>query len=247
MSAVADRAPKGDWPNEMPRRDRGEAETPMADPLNQPVATRKPLNSNQKVGHTRCGAAKKNGIPCGLPAGYRTEHPGFGHCYFHYGETDAGRKSAAIERAAGLVIFYGKPIDTNPIEALLDEVSRTAGHVAFLGGKIARWPAENQLDENDAITPALSGWIQLYQSERKHLVAVSKAALDAGVNERLVQIAEHQGARLADSVESILRSLNLSPEQWRLVPEVVPQILRGLIPSLPAIEGEVVADESTAN
>lgn len=219
---------------------------PEHDPLNQGETgkgRRKPIRQTQPGSGTFCGAVKSNKLPCQLSAGFGTDHLGFGRCVWHGGKTETGRRAAAKDQAAGLIKFYGSPVDTNPVEALLDEVRRTAGHVAFLGDRIANWP-NDQLGEDGGLTPALDGWVKLYQSERKHLVDVSRAALSAGINERLVQLAEHQGTRLADAVEAILGALQLTPQQWDLVPQVVPAALRGLSVRLPAIEGEVV-DETT--
>jgi hypothetical protein len=218
-------------------------DNPPNDPLNKPAeggsGTRKPLRARTPAAGTKCGGTKRNKQACTLPAGYLTDHPGFGNCCWHGGATDTGKAAAAQDRAAGLIKFYGKPIDTDPISVLLDEVRRTAGHVAFLGEKLANWPREQE-DENGAITPALTGWLKLYQTERDHLVKVSKAALDAGVNERLVQIAEHQGMRLADTIETILNQLQLSPEQRAMVPDIVPHALRQLSGTpIQMIEGQV--------
>ena len=220
-------------------------EKPPHDPLNEPkepTGRRKPLRPSKPTDGRLCGGHKTNGQECKLPAGYLTDHIGFGRCCWHGGATDTGKAAAAKDRAVDLIKFYGAPLDTDPINVLLDEVRRTAGHVAFLGQKVANWP-QDQLSESGGITPELKGWIDLYQSERKHLVWVAKAALDAGVNERLVQIAEHQGMRLADSVEMILKSLNLTPEQQALIPEVVPRALRGLVAAPQLIEGMVERDD----
>lgn len=187
----------------------------------------------------KCGAKKGNGFLCKLPAGYRTPHPGWGSCLHHGGCTPSGKSSAAKERANGLIDFYGAPINTNPIDALLDEVKRTAGHVAWLGKKVSGWKTE--VDDDGTMPNGLKDWADRYLAERKHLVFVSKAALDAGINERLVQIAEHQGMRLADAVEKILYALHLTPEQRLLIPSVVPKILRGLSSPAMIVDGEVVS------
>lgn len=184
-----------------------------------------------------CGANKANGFPCKMPAGYRTPHLGWGRCLHHGGCTTSGRKAASTEQGRSLIAFYGSPIDTNPIDALLDEVRRTAGHVAWSGQKIAQW--RETVTEEGVMPLGLREMVTLYQTERKHLVFVSKAALDAGISERLVRIAEHQGMRLADSIEQILLALNLTPEQRELIPLVVPPILRNLSGPI-LIEGEVV-------
>ena len=61
----------------------------------------------------------------------------------------------------------------------------------------------------------------------------AKTTLDAGVNERIVRLAEAQGAMVADVLQRIFVDLKLSPEQWTKVGEVVPAHLRRLT----AIEG----------
>ncbi|RMI47594.1 hypothetical protein EBO15_01450 [Actinomadura harenae] len=71
-------------------------------------------------------------------------------------------------------------------------------------------------------------WMELYQSERVHLARVAKAALDAGVAERQVRLAEQQGELLAGAINRILDGLNLSSEQWARVADVVPRELRAV-------------------
>lgn len=71
-------------------------------------------------------------------------------------------------------------------------------------------------------------WYQLYERERKHLVAVCTAALKAGVEERRVRLAESQGELVAGAIRAILNELGLTPEQEALVVEVVPRQLRAL-------------------
>jgi hypothetical protein len=82
--------------------------------------------------------------------------------------------------------------------------------------------------------------LMLYREERNHAARVSKMAIDAGLQERMVKIAEDQGVILATAIKQVLDALNLSPSQASMVPEVVPGILRSLSSSQPAIQGEVV-------
>jgi hypothetical protein len=240
-------------PENLPWTEGPAEETPR--PVEARRKREKPTNRNPKygaspIGDKKCGGNKKDGSKCTQAAGFGTDHPGYGKCKFHLGQTPAVRTAAAREMAQELMAFYGQPIDTNPIDALLEEVSRTAGHVAWLGKRISQFNVPLELEELDpetkaskvvtaAMPPEIEGWLRIYLSERAHLVRTAKAALDAGVNERLVQIAEHQGAKLADAIETILAALNLTAAQQRLVPAVVPSVLRQLS-SLPAVvEGQV--------
>lgn len=197
--------------------------------------TQTPANGRQ------CGAKKNKGTDiCTLPAGWGTEHIGYGPCKHHMGATPAGRKSAALERGEELMVFYGTPIDTNPIDALLDEVKTTAGHKAWLAAEIAKVDIElvSAKGKITGLTPELDGLLRLYQWEREHLVRTSRHCLDAGLNERLVRIAEHQGEKMATAIDEILAGLNLTAAQKALIPDLVPRVLRGLVGGQPRlIEG----------
>lgn len=194
----------------------------------------------QKSKGTQCGAKKPDGNLCALAAGYATSHPGYGPCVWHFGDTPAGKKGAAQDLAAELSVFYGKPIETDPIQALLDEVSRTSGYIAWISQRIGQFKVPVVDDEGlpVALPPEVQGWLNQLMSERMQLVRTAKAALDAGINERLVQIAEHQGTRFAGAIEEILDALQLTEKQRALIPQVVPNALRGLMGAAPLlIEG----------
>ena len=48
----------------------------------------------------KCGAQKKQGVgPCQNPAGFKTDHVGFGSCHLHMGNTESGRRAAEVERS----------------------------------------------------------------------------------------------------------------------------------------------------
>lgn len=73
---------------------------------------------------------------------------------------------------------------------------------------------------------AIRGLVQLEAQERDRVVKFAKAAHDMGIAEREIRIAEQQGELLASAVRRILDGLNLSVEQQRIVPQLVPQVLR---------------------
>jgi endonuclease/exonuclease/phosphatase family metal-dependent hydrolase len=161
----------------------------------------------------------------------------------------APQVKAAAERrrhqaaALAAVETYGLPREVAPDVALLEEVHRTAGHVAWLA-KIVRGLGQDELvwskAEEEHIGASEFGgtnttskaqpnvWLQIYQTERKHLAQVAKAALDAGVAERQVRLAEQQGSVLAGVIHRILGRLGLTPEQRALVATVVPEELRAV-------------------
>lgn len=192
-----------------------------------------------------CGAKKRQGEgTCTRPAGWGTDHVGIGRCKLHGGRTPDHVKQANVVKAERAVATYGLPREVAPDQALLEEVHRTAGHVAWLGEVVGRleqgevtWGLAEETDApitdgGGGVTTkhkaAVNVWVKLYQDERKHLAAVCRDALAAGIAERQVRLAEQQGALLAGAVNRILEGLGLSAEQWERVPQVVPVVLRAI-------------------
>lgn len=203
-----------------------------------------------------CGARKRDGSgdTCRKPAGWGSPTPGVGRCRLHGGATATHRNAAQRKVAADAVATYGLPVDVDPREALLQEVHRSAGHVAWLaalvgtlehGGSGYRretWvDGEDEDAETREVYVPLSGlkqlskdgkfekpsvWVELYQRERRFLREVCRDAVNAGVEERRVQLAEQQGVALAGAVRAILADLSLTEDQLALVSSVVPRHLR---------------------
>ena len=141
----------------------------------------------------------------------------------HGGATKASRAAAERrlqhENAARAAERYGVRRDIDPALALLEEVHRTAGHVAWLEEQIASGRVEVTAATKDGI--AQSVWVDRYDIERNRLIAVTKAALDAGIAERQVQLAEAQGLMLAGVIRSILGDLHLTDGQQESAPAII--------------------------
>lgn len=189
-----------------------------------------PLRSESRNG-PKCRAKTKSGGECRNPAGFHTDHPGFGRCYFHFGTTPTGIKAAQRIAATNAVATYGLPREIDPWMALLEEVHRTAGHVAWLGLQVAE---QNASLQDIAVAP----WLGLYQAERAHLVRVARAAVEVGVAERQVRLAEAQGALLATVMRGILDELGHADDPR--VDEVVQRHL-GAVIEAQTIEGPSAA------
>lgn len=185
-----------------------------------------------------CGAKKRQGEGnCRRPAGWGTSHPGIGRCKLHGGSTPDQVKHANGQKAAAAVVTFGLPREVNPQVALLEEVHRTAGIVAFLDRELAASTVEQLVGERAA-------WVALHQAERAHAVKVAKAAIDAGIAEREVRLAEEQGHQIA----TVLRDVLADAMRWllaqgiaadllgRLQAEVVPGIVRARLLEVVAAE-----------
>lgn len=145
------------------------------------------------------------------------------------------RREEAAARAA--VETYGLPVEIDPHDALLQEVHRTAGHVAWLGNIVRDlerddlvWGttelAERSGSEWGTAHIEKSGpnvWLDLYQRERAHLVKVAKTAIDAGIDERRVQLAEQQGQLIVQVIRATLADLGVE-----VTPDVAAKVGRHL-------------------
>lgn len=188
-------------------------------------------------------------------AGQRCEAWAIEHltvCWKHGGALPQSRRAvkvrAATAHATRLMTTYGGKSNTTPLQALLDEVQWTAGHVEWLRRRVQDIESGDLADRFDedplvwGVTRRKEGgddrgvteeaapniWVKLYQQERAHLVKVCAEAIRAGLDERMVRLAENQGQLVVGVIRGILADLNLSVEQQARVPAIVPARLREL-------------------
>ena len=181
-----------------------------------------------------CGAKLKGGREgtCKNPAGSRTDHLGWGKCQWHGGTSPALRVAAAREQLREQ--FLGNSVDIEPTEAMLEEIRRSAGHVRWLHENILRFGNETQDDPQRALLQlseqgwSKAAWMKLYSDERTHLMRTAKMALDAGVAERSVKLAESQGELIAVALRGILNELGLTTDQEQRAPGIVAKHLRAV-------------------
>lgn len=183
-----------------------------------------------------CGATKKNGQRCVLDAGWGTDHPGVGACKHHLGNAKDTIKPAAPQ---ALSILARGHIDVSPMEALLMCVRITAAEVTYFSSKIS------ELEEADVVErprvesmtkdgyvedlqqqKQLNIWIRERQRSLLQLARFSKMALDAGVEERMVRVAERVGSQIAALIRGVLDDLQLTEAQRETAPAIVRRHLR---------------------
>jgi hypothetical protein len=147
--------------------------------------------------------------------------------------------AAAKQEAA----IMGVPLDVSPHEALLQCIRITAGEVAYCNMQIQELNSvdevvEHPLEVTEQIggegggftqtkmhTPQLNIWVRTRQLALERLAKFSKMALDAGVNERRVQIAEGMAQMLAPVLKAIFDDLQLSAAQKKKAPGILRQHL----------------------
>jgi hypothetical protein len=100
----------------------------------------------------------------------------------------------------------------------------SSGHVAFIRDQLA------QLDNAGRETFSGQVLLRTFGDERDRVARIAEAALRAGVQERLVRLAEQYGELIANLIGGILSDLRLTDEQQELAREVVPRRLLELEP-----------------
>jgi hypothetical protein len=169
----------------------------------------------QRDRHALCGARKKNGELCRKFAGEGTDHFGVGRCKYHLGNTKTHAVNAVKQEAARRGVAFGQPIEVQPTEALLSVLHLSAGHLAWVRDELA------VTDERTSFEAQVL--LRLWNEERDRVARIAKTALDAGVQERQVALAERYGATLAECLRRIFEDpeLDLTAGQRERLPAVV--------------------------
>lgn len=162
----------------------------------------------------KCGAKTRRGTRCKTPAGWGTDHFGFGPCKKHGGLLPSVRQSAREAMALAELRFMGVALDVEPTDALLTCVRTAAGHLAYLTRKVEEVPPGGELQQApNQNGQVLHVWARLQQDAIERLARVCKMALDAGVAERRVRLAERAGQQIAAAIERALEGMDLSNAQ----------------------------------
>lgn len=147
----------------------------------------------------RCGARTRQGGLCRHPAGYGTDHPGYGRCKFHLGSTRNGRVHAAKERIAAVT-----PRPTSGIEAIDRALAFANGLADTLDAELARLDGDAVVRKDE-----LAAIVRLARDQHRDLATLGKLAADAGVAERRLRMEEALAAELRDAIRGILSELGV--------------------------------------
>jgi hypothetical protein len=173
-----------------------------------------------------CGAKRtRSEDRCTRPAGWGTDHPGYGSCKFHAGSTPNGRAAARVEMARDSLERLGvaaTATPVNPVELLGDLIDQSAAVVAFLREQVAALPA---VMTDDGTHPM----VRLYGIERDRATRVAKEAVALGLEERRVRLDETTTkGRIVRAFLAALADpeLRLSAEQLEAAPKVAARLIR---------------------
>lgn len=160
-----------------------------------------------------CGGKKRQGEgTCTRPAGWGTDHAGFGKCKLHGGCAPSSR-IAAVEAQARQVLAR---LDVPPVDDPLSELARIAGQVVAWKDMLAdqvnglsslRYSTEG----GEQLRAEVALWERAMDRCEKFLGTMAKLNID----ERLARVTEQQAALVADAVGAVLGEMGLTPDQQR--------------------------------
>jgi hypothetical protein len=147
-------------------------------------------------------------------------HPGRGACKLHGGSTPNGIKHAQREEALDFARYaLGAEAANDPLDALLQAVSLASGAVAY-------WRLQLHSHQDEEGVPEYLQ--QGFRLAVLDLAKVSKAAIDAGVAEKLVQITERMSEQIVLAAEEALAAIQLDAEQRTIFAQRLAEALRRL-------------------
>lgn len=186
------------------------------------------------------------GKRCPKPAGFCTpnagdgDEPGYGPCWVHGGVKLRGRAEAGWAMAHRFALEY----NCSPWEGLLKAVRIAAGKVAYIEWVLSQASDDLELEGRFARTDDgillhpdtgeplggghfrnLSWWVMKGELWVDRLAKYSKAAIDAGVAERLVDIERAHAEQVAQVLNSVITAI----ESDGLVDDVTMVRLRGIM------------------
>lgn len=127
--------------------------------------------------------------------------------------------------------LLGAPVDIDPGEAMLYCVAMASQELAWIQKQLAKVTEPTHLVPEGNMGGPSKGWtgmqeqfdiwILARQTAVERLARYSKMAIDAGIAERMVSMAEKLGDLIAPMLQGILSDLQLTPEQKTRAPHVV--------------------------
>lgn len=159
-----------------------------------------------------CGRATAKGKPCLRPAGTGTKTPGKGACAWHKGQS-------LLEIAVRQELNeFSKPIQVSPQQAMGAVMRLAAGQLAYASEEVARLRPDELFTigyhpKSETLVMVPHHWVALQREIMNDLAKYAKLASDAGLAERGQVLAEKQTEIVANLIEKVVESIDLTPAQ----------------------------------
>jgi hypothetical protein len=165
-----------------------------------------------KRGGPKCGG-KLHGQAgtCQLPAGWGTDHKGYGRCRKHLGNSPTVARAAERERVEHEVRAELARLDVVPVDNPLEELQKLAGRVLawekVIGGLVNGLSAIRYESEHGG--EQLRAEVALLERAMDRCERVLVAMARLNVDERLVRVSEKQAAQVVDVLKGALDDLGI--------------------------------------
>lgn len=147
-------------------------------------------------------------------------------CHKHGGSAPQVRSAADKRLEARRIALEAAELtgragtDVHPIEHVMDELTRSAALTLVL---------ERHLEGTELVSPfGASPLWDMFERERDRRARLAKLAMDAGVDERRVRLAEHQGQMVFTAINGLLTEIGLDPSNTE-VRKMVARHLRAVV------------------
>jgi hypothetical protein len=165
------------------------------------MATAEAMSAEDAVARGYCGATNRKGHPCTRPAGWGTSHSGIGNCKHHGGSTPNGVKYAGRRGLELEAIKLGFSIEMEPDDLMLNTVYLAAGALAFATQRAAA------IEEKDYETDGARIAQARLADAMDRSARVAKMAMDAGISDRRIRLAQRWGESIASVIEDAMRDM----------------------------------------
>lgn len=160
---------------------------------------------------------------CKRTAGQGTDHPGWGRCAVHRGNTQRGVREAAVAEARSRCSTFGIELAIDPFDALRAELGRTNGMIAWAKTMCDLIITQKTDSPQDLIKDfRFLAYKQLLDEERDRLVRIARASLDSNLQERKQMLSEALAEIVVDAFHGMIRAIpDMTPNQIEAAREII--------------------------
>jgi hypothetical protein len=142
----------------------------------------------------------------------------------------AASRREAQKEVRELVGRLGVPVEADPRAVLLEQVYSAYGMQQALGALLQQYDASDLADDDPQIRMRLRSIQNMYGFWAEKAAQFSALAVRAGIEERLVKLAESQAMTVVQVLRGALTRVSLSPEQERELLAACAAEIRALMP-----------------
>lgn len=162
-----------------------------------------------------CGAKKHQSEgTCQRPAGWGTDHPGYGNCKLHSGSTPAGKTAAARQRVQAEATAALRGMQIEPIDDPLTELAQHVGEVRAMRDVLRE--EVNRLEElryKGATGEQIRAELAAYQAALRDTTQALVQYARLNIDERIARIDEKKADRVVAAINAVIDFFGATGQQ----------------------------------